>query len=239
MIRLKSLIHESGKAAGKVEVAKTSLEKARNFTINMLTNAGKRIEDELPNFDVNYTNVHNQFKRGKTKRKDMPAIDSGDVKMFQHRLSNGYIDITKPHAPTTNEKNPFPTGLTGKQAENWLEAGLKQNDGAKTNDDDKISVKKNKVAVGELKPIQQQVYLDKTIHKIGRDSVKTARSFLSKSIYIISSDNYIIDGHHRYLTAMIIDPTMQVNTISIDLPLNKLLPLATAYGDAIGNSRNK
>jgi hypothetical protein len=238
MIKLKQLLFESGKSAGKVEVAKTPLDKARNYTSNVLNKVGRNIKNEFPNFDKNYTTVYNHIKSGKTQRKDMPAIDSGDIIEFQYRLSKGYIDISKPHAPTTNTNNPFPTGLTGKRADDWLEAGLKRNDGADSDGDDKIPIKRIKTAVGDLKPIQKQVYLDKSIHKIGRDGAKTARSFLGKSVYIVSSDNYIIDGHHRYLTAMLIDPTIQVNTLSIDLPLSKLLPLATAYGDAIGNKRN-
>jgi len=236
MIKLKQLLFESGAEAGSVEVANTPLKKARTQVELILSKVGKSLELELPNFDSNYQRIYNLFKMGKTKRSDMPAIDSRDTRLFQQRLSQGYIDIKKPLAPSTNIKNPFPLGLTGKQAEEWLEAGLERNDGDAN--DDKIKVKDGRTEVGNLKPIQKQVYLDKSMTRIAQGSAAISRSYLERSIYIVSSDHYIIDGHHRYLTAMLIDPTMKVNIIAIDLPLKQLLAVSTAYGDAIGNARN-
>ena len=60
-----------------------------------------------------------------------------------------------------------------------------------------------------------------------------------ENIYIVSSDNRIIDGHHRFLTSVLIDPRLKVNVLKIDMPIKKLLELTLAYTDAIGNVRNK
>ena len=92
-----------------------------------------------------------------------------------------------------------------------------------------------------LKPIQKQIYFDKSFKNISDYDFKDTMKFLKsdKNIFIISSDNAIIDGHHRFLTAMLIAPNITVNTIAIDLPIKQLLPLTLSYTDAIGNQRNK
>ena len=59
------------------------------------------------------------------------------------------------------------------------------------------------------------------------------------SILILSADLYLLDGHHRLLSAMLIDPKMKLKALIIDLPIKKLLPLTIAYGDSIGNKRNQ
>lgn len=119
-----------------------------------------------------------------------------------------------------------------------MQSGLPKHDGGKSTDD-VIKVKKAKVAVGKLKPIQKQIYFDKSIADVIKFGVSASNNFLfGKSFFIISSDNYIIDGHHRYLSSILLDPKGSVNALVIDLPIKTLLPLTLAYGDAIGNSRN-
>jgi hypothetical protein len=166
----------------------------------------------------------------------MPVINDGDVKKFQKRLEDGTIDINKPFAKDPEVgSNPFPEGLSGLKAKNWLEKGLK--DGSKT--DDIIDVSITKIAVKDLKPIQRQIYYDKSMGETIKQGVDKSINFVTnKSFFIISGDNYIIDGHHRYLSALLLDPSAKVNALKINLPINKLLPMATAYGDAIGNKRN-
>ena len=97
------------------------------------------------------------------------------------------------------------------------------------------------IAVGNLKPIQAQIYFDKSIAKASRDGVESSRKFLTskENNFIVSKDNRIIDGHHRFLTTVLIDPKIKVNCMKIDLPIKELLPLTLAYTDAIGNIRNK
>ena len=56
---------------------------------------------------------------------------------------------------------------------------------------------------------------------------------------MVSKDDRIIDGHHRFLSAVLVDPAIQVTALEIDLPIKDLLPLTLAYTDAIGNVRNK
>jgi len=234
-IKLVELLKEAGgQSSGKMELIKTPVDDARKYVVDKNFDLDK----EIPNFEKNYLYAQKMAARGWAQRKDMPVITDDDVKNMQYRLSKGYIDINPPHHDGWDKTNPFPQGLAGGQAEKWLKSGLPQHDKADLNDD-VIKVKKGKVAVGKLKPIQKQIYFDKSIAGIIDFGVKGSKNFLfGKSFYIISSDNYIIDGHHRYLSSILLDPKGSVNALIIDMPIKKLLPLTLAYGDAIGNNRN-
>jgi len=231
------LSEAGGQAPGKMELLNISLDDALKY------NAGKGFDTkkELPNFEKSFDIAQQLVKKGKTQRKDMPVIENEDIKKMQARLEKGYIDINKPFAKDTNPGKPFPEGLSGLKAKKFMENGIK--DGNKN--DDKIPVKIKQVALSDLKPIQKQIYYDKalgsTIDKNNKfyGGVDKSKDFVQNSFFVISKDNFIIDGHHRYLSGLIIDPKMKVNALSIDLPIKELLPLSLAFGDAIGNKRNK
>jgi len=223
-------LHEAGEAAGKLEIVKMSYEQAKTFMeeIDLL--------DKVDDFADKFAYTQKLAKLGRTKRKDMPVIDDSDVKKFQMRLKLGTIDVKKPFAPTTDPKNPWPEGLGGWDAEDFVKRGLK--DGSK--EDDKIGVTIKRVEVGKLKPIQKQIYFDKSMGMTAKSGVKNTLSFLgSKTFFVASDDNFIIDGHHRWLSGIVLDPKLKVNVLSIGLPIKELLPMTTAYGDAIGNKRNQ
>ena len=238
MIRLKQLLMEAGASAGKLELASVSPEKAREYAEAVFVKTGTTLDKEIPNFDKNFKVAKSKSKIGSTQRKDMPVIDGKDVRDLQNRLSKGYIDINKPLSKKTNPKNPFPTGLSGTTADAWLQNGLKQNDGAASDNDDVVKVTKKSITVSKLKPIQRQIYFDKSMDTIAQFGVKASVSFMKTQLFIISTDNFIIDGHHRFQSMMLIDPTQKANVLVIDLPLSELLPMALSYSDAIGNKRN-
>ena len=215
-------------SVGKLELHSTDVETAYKFASGVFD-----VDVEIPDFKENYKSAKTHAQNGRTQRKDMPRITSADVKLFQQRLERGELDVSKPIAPS-NRGNPFPEGLTGKQAKIWLSSGL--NDGDPN--DDITSVKRKRVKIADLLPIQKQIYVDTTLSSMA--DVERSKIFLStKTFFIISADNYIIDGHHRYLSALLIDPNMKVNVVAIDLPIDILLKVAVSYGDAIGNKRNK
>lgn len=222
---------KGGEKAGKMELHTTPVEDAKKYA----EEKGIDLEKDIPNFEENYTKAQKMANLGKTKRKDMPVINDTQVKQFQERLKKGYIDINEPFSKTYDKENPFPTGLSGLEADDFLDRGLKD----KAKKDDVVSVTIKQLPVGKLKPIQKQIYADKSLDASSKFGVDTTKKFLSsKTFFIASDDNFIIDGHHRYLSGMLIDPDMKVNVLSIDLPIKDLLPLSTAYGDAIGNKRN-
>lgn len=225
-----------GQAAGTMEVTRTSVKDAKEHGERVMNSFGRSLEEEIPDFEKNYKMAQKLASMGYTRRKDMPVITSKDVRQFQQRLKDGVIDVAEPFRPDRWE-DPFPEGLSGTDAKDWLESGLEIYDGEKK--DDIVSTKITKVKARDLRPIQEQIYFDKSMETVGKNGVQKTRDFIGKkAILIASSDNYIIDGHHRFLSAILVDPSMKVQILKIDLPISTLLPMATAYGDAIGNKRN-
>jgi len=225
------IFEAGGQDAGKLELVQTKIDQAKDYAENELQMG---LYKEIPDFDKNYKFAQDKAKIGWTQRKDMPVITDNDVKDLQTRLSNGYIDIRKPHAGN-NVRDPFPEGLQGQMADAWLQDGLQ--DGQEK--DDKVKVQMKTFKVGDLKPIQQQIYFDKAVEGISKFGADASKKFYQSTFFIASKDGYIIDGHHRFLGATLIDPNMKVKVLTIDLPIKELLPLTKAYGDAIGNERNK
>ncbi len=236
-MRLKRYITEEGEEAGKMEIINTSLEDARVYIDKVFHDNGSSLDEQLPDFDKNFEKVKTMASLGHTKRKEMPVIDEKDVKRLQNHLKKGEIDIQAPFSDDTDQTDLFPEHLSGKEALHWLHNGKEKWDGDK--DDDNIKVGKVKVTVGDLKPIQKQIYFDKSSNGFKGNTAESTTKFLTKSVFIVSSDNHIIDGHHRYLSAMLVDPKMKVSALKIDMPISQLLELSVSFGDAVGNKRNK
>ena len=231
-MKLRTILNElledkGGQSAGSMELASIDVKTAREYI--------ERLGLKIPNFEKHFELAQKKAHFGKTKRRDMPVIDDTQVRQFQQRLKTGVLDIHTPFAKETDPTDPFPEGLRGLTAQDFLIRGLKDNNLS----DDKIGVTIRKISIDKLKPIQRQIYFDKSAQPTAKNGIKKTIDFISnKSFFVVSEDDFIIDGHHRFLSAVLIDPKMQVNVLSIDLPLSKLLPLSKAYGDAIGNTRN-
>ena len=233
----KQYLNEAGGETGwKIEIANTSLEDARAYAIPLFEKFGRDLYEEIPNFDENYLFAQKKAKQGKLNRKDMPVVpdEMEDVKKLQRHLENGLIDIRKPKAKPVKGKDPFPQGLSGKKAEEWLTNGLK--DGK--HPDDKIKVTKEKIKVQDLKILQKQIYFDKSISSIAQFGAKGTKDFMKTTFFIISKDGFVLDGNHRFLSTMLLDPNFKVTGIVIDLPMKQLHPLLLSYSDAQGNARN-
>lgn len=88
----------------------------------------------------------------------------------------------------------------------------------------KISSQKppyDKREVGKLKATQREIKAGKTYG--------IANAYLEgkydprESPIIISSDNHILDGHHRYSAMITADPEAKMNVIVVDMPMKKFL----------------
>lgn len=211
---------------GKLELRKTSIEKVIQYT--------KSVSLNIPNIRQNLEIAYDLFGMGKTKRKDMPVIDDKDVKDFQMHLKDGFIDLKDPWSDRTDPSDPFPQGLSDKDAAKFMSNGIRD----KSKPDDVVKTQIKMVAAKNLIPIQEQVYVDKSVGSIAKFGIESSKKFLASTILVISSDYRIIDGHHRFLSALIIDPNMKLKCLEVDLPIKTLLPLARAYSDAKGNQRN-
>jgi len=176
-------------------------------------------------------------QHGREQRIDMPVIDATQVKHLQKTLQKGHIDVAKPFGDVTDKSNPFPPFLKGTEAAKFLEGGKKRHDGDKK--DDRLSAEIKKVKVSSLKPIQRQIYVDKAVDKIAIKGMEKYGKKLKETIIITNHEGHIIDGHHRYFRAMLVDPEMKINALVIKMPIKNLLSLSLAYADARGNERNQ
>lgn len=231
------IIEADTSTLGKLELTKTSVDKAYDWAVARFEKHDRILDEEFPDFRKNYKLAQKKAGSGKLLRRDMPVIRSFQIREFQTRLMSGFLDIRAPFAPQTDANDPFPKGLSGRAAEKFMSAGLKVHDGSAK--DDRIQVAQSKVAAKTLRPLQRQIYADKAIAMMAKTGVQANREFLAhNTFFVLSKDHFIIDGHHRMLTAMLVDPDIKVNSIIIGLPIKKLLPLALAFGDAKGNPRN-
>jgi len=230
-------IIEAGQDVGKLELVSTDVKTARAYAEKQYKKYGNDLDTDIPNFDKNYLFAQKQAGSGRTQRKDMPVIDAKDVKDLQRRLKVGAIDVNTPRAKGA-KGDPFPEGMNASTGKQWLKNGLKLYDGDAK--DDKVNVSMQKVTVGKLHPIQKQIYFDKSIDALAEFGRDKSMAFMTSkgNVFIMSKDLYIIDGHHRFLSTVLLEPKTQVNALIIDLPIAKLLPLTLSYSDAVGNKRN-
>jgi hypothetical protein len=97
--------------------------------------------------------------------------------------------------------------------------------------DDIVDTKDVSIETIKLKPSQDAVYLGKTL---GMAIGGVEGGDLGA---IISSDNYILDGHHRWAASMFNNPKALINGIQAGLSIGDLIPVLRALGDVFGNKR--
>ncbi len=126
------------------------------------------------------------------------------------------VDVTKfPNPVTTALKKIF-------QDKGWEDGQM---------NDDMIKAKKVSIPAKDLKPSQDAVYLSKAL---GMAIGGVEGGELGA---IISNDNYILDGHHRWAATMFNNPNAKIIGTKVDLPIGDLVPVLRALGDVFGNAR--
>jgi len=104
-----------------------------------------------------------------------------------------------------------------------------QDDVAKAGDDS--------VAVGSLKPMQKEVIPEKALAFALGFASKGAPD-LTNMEAIVSSDNYIMDGHHRWAGRTLLDPGASVNVSKVDMPADDVVTALNIYTKAKGLKGN-
>jgi hypothetical protein len=93
-----------------------------------------------------------------------------------------------------------------------------------------------RLRASELLPTQSQIWLDKLLRGILQDGpLKVGDPRLDLTI-IVSKDGYILDGHHRWASALITDPSLGIKALQAPIRIKELLPLAREYGKSVGNA---
>ena len=89
-----------------------------------------------------------------------------------------------------------------------------------------VTVVKGSTTVGSLKPTQQEINPQKVADMMGQQRDKLAKPV------IISSDGYLLDGHHRWAALFQLDPRGSIPTIKVNCPIQQLLKLARGFQGA-------
>ena len=109
-------------------------------------------------------------------------------------------------------------------AQSLVKNGL--DDGADPSDD-KIKATFENLLPTSFKPTQATLKPDKVKGMIETGIDKP--EFLSNMEAIVSQDNAIMDGHHRWAAALVLYPQTPVKVLKIGLPLEKLITVLNAY----------
>ena len=83
----------------------------------------------------------------------------------------------------------------------------------------KYNVKKMKVCISKLKPIQNEVNIDK-VKSIIDDDVDD-----ENQIFFVSKEYGLVDGTHRHLASLSKDPTKEVNIYRTNLSSKKTIEI--------------
>jgi len=181
-------------------------------------------------------------------RGDMPVLDPKQFGDFVERLKRGHLDTkddfadANPIAEGVLDDPQFPDDMHTKSKEQrayFLQKGTKDKAGANDSDREIGFDQDTPIAVGKGYPTQQQIYLDKALFNLlNFGATKGGQVHGSQVISVeAGGDYYILDGHHRWASAILGSPsnTMLAAIISGFPGLKSALSFLRAYGGAIGN----
>lgn len=82
--------------------------------------------------------------------------------------------------------------------------------------------------VGELTPVQKEINLEKTDsmaakHEAGEIDLSTGKPVM------VSSDEYLVDGHHRWYALRELNPNNKLDSVMIDSPILELISLMKEF----------
>lgn len=96
-------------------------------------------------------------------------------------------------------------------------------------EDDKVKVNTEAmVTVGQLSPAQKEVIPMKAL-SFALGYLDNKQPNLDEMEAIVSSDMYIMDGHHRWAAATLVDPKKQVKVAKIEMPAVDLITALNVY----------
>jgi len=107
--------------------------------------------------------------------------------------------------------------------------------------DDQIPSKKVSVAAAKLKPSQKEVVPQKAV-EFAFSAIMKINPMPSGPggdlQAIISNDNYIMDGHHRWAATFLVDPSAALEATQIDLPGAALVTALNVVTKGLGRGGN-
>jgi hypothetical protein len=106
----------------------------------------------------------------------------------------------------------------------------------------KIEGEVTKIKAKKLKPGQQNIFLDKVITRIlsvPKLAKKILKGKMKDQDILISSDNYIIDGHHRWASAFLLNSKCKIKCTRINLPIVVALPILNGILNLVGSTNQQ
>lgn len=202
------LLLESGQPPGQHEVLSTGVHTAMNYAKSVL---GDSFHDIYPNFKQNYIQIKKLAARGWALRREMPVVEAEQVAFLSKVLNTGHFS------------NEEAVKLMAQKL------GIRE----------RVRASHEHQRLSKLHPIQKQLYLDKVIPPIAQYGVDSAMKFFrSAELVIGAKERKIIDGHHRWLGAALLDCEMVLPCLYVNLYSEKLLPLTINFGMYMGNQPN-
>ena len=87
-----------------------------------------------------------------------------------------------------------------------------------------IRMTRRRRRVGDLKPTQAELNLDKA-----REMLRGQPEDSLRKPVIVSKDDYLLDGHHRWAALQLQDPESEIETIRVEVGIRELLRLAAEF----------
>ena len=92
--------------------------------------------------------------------------------------------------------------------------------------DKQIDSKQMQIMVDDLKPTQKKINTNKVKGMLAKKSIDELAS--SKPV-LVTSDNFLVDGHHRWFALYVDEPKNSISVIRVNLPLEEFLSIAREY----------
>ena len=146
-------------------IAKISVREAVDFSVNAFARAGLDLLAEIPEFEENVKRLKQKMTLAlDIPREQMPVIEPEDIRRFVADIQGGFVDIFPPWAdlselPAEIHFEQYPEMLGGDKGKRWTSLGQRDGDLV----DDQVRAKIQMVPVGELKPLQRQIFFENVI----------------------------------------------------------------------------
>jgi len=174
-------------------------------------------EKELEDFAANYI-LSNQWYKKLRYEDSIPLPESRNVMTLESFLNE---ELPTQEIDPNAFQNPYKTD------KNFFKKGYKDENVM----DDVVKTKPVKIQASQLKPSQDAVYLGKALGMaIGGVEGGNLEA-------VISQDNRILDGHHRWAATIFNNPKARVGGVQAELKIGDLVPVLRQAGDALGNKR--
>lgn len=209
-----------------INMADVPLDEAYDYAEMKAEEADINLDKHWPDFKSNYQAIQSKLQKAlDIPRNEMPVIEPDEIKKFKEDLEEGQVDIFRPWA---KGKFVAPGWTSQDEAEEWIDLGFQDGE----EHDDNLDARRKSISSGQLLPTQSQIWFDKIVGwliKFGPPSDDFGETI------IVSKDGYILDGHHRWASAHMADPSITMDALHVPLDINTLLEVSRTYGAAMGN----